>query len=205
LNATEFPHGIKPTRLFSKRADVERVNNESLKFLLDAGQKKIILTATYSGPDAVKWAASQGVNETTDLCVGAQVVITWNLSQESGVVNGTRGVVAGFSDQSVMVRIRSGAVIPIDRITVKHDDDPNTWVSYFPLQLAYSLTFHKCQGMTLDAAEIDVGPSVFEFGQAYTALSRVKSLSALRVTNILRRSFRAHPEVVNFYESSTNK
>lgn len=201
LRATEFPYGIKPTRLFSKRADVDRINNESLKELLTSGQSKFTLEAVYSSMDAQAWAAAQGVPVSTDVCVGAQVVITWNIAQEMGIVNGTRGVIQAVSPDAtlVMVRVRNGSIVPVERITVKNEDDPNMWVSYFPIQLAYSLTFHKCQGMTLDAAEIDVGPSVFEFGQAYTALSRVKSLDALRVTNILRRSFRAHPEVTEFY------
>lgn len=202
LRNTEFPHGIRPTRLFSRRADVDRINSESFAECLksNAAQgSKHTFSATYSCEEAMKWGTTQGIPVSIDICIGAQVVITWNLSLESGIINGTRGVVCGIRESIIDVKTRSGAVIPIERITVKDENNPKIWTSYYPLQLAYSLTFHKCQGMTLDAAEIDVGPSVFAFGQAYTALSRVKSMECLRITNITKRSFRAHPEVVEYY------
>lgn len=202
LRDTEFPHGIRPTRLFSRRADVDRINSESFAECLES-KRKYTFSASYSCANAQKWGVSQGIPETIDVCEGAQVVITWNLSIESGIINGTRGVVCGIRDSTIEVKTRSGAVVAIERITIKDENDPKVWISYFPVQLAYSLTFHKCQGMTLDAAEIDVGPSVFAFGQAYTALSRVKSMECLRITNIMKRSFRAHPEVVDYYSCSS--
>lgn len=201
LRNTEFPNGIQPTRLFSRRADVDRINLESFKQLLASGQRRYTFKADYSNSDAERWATSQGIPPSIDLCVGAQVVITWNISLDDGIVNGTRGVIHRIDGDVIQVMIRGGRIVPVTRIVVKDDDNPNATVSYYPIQLAYSLTFHKCQGMTLDAAEIDVGTSVFEFGQAYTALSRVKSLDSLRISYIARRSFRAHPEVVEFYAS----
>lgn len=203
LCETQFPHGIQPTRLFSRRADVDRINTESFKHLLASGTRRVEFRTEFANSDAEKWAASQGIPAVVELCVGAQVVITWNIDLEGGIVNGTRGVVHSFNGStSVTVVTRRGTPIKIERITVKDEDNPGIYAMYLPIQLAYSLTFHKCQGMTLDAAEIDVGPSVFEFGQAYTALSRVKNLASLRVSNIAKRSFRAHPEVMEFYASA---
>jgi len=68
-----------------------------------------------------------------------------------------------------------------------------------PLRLAYALTIHKAQGASLDSALVDVGPSTFECGQAYVALSRVRSLEALFVYEISQKAFRAHPVVKAFY------
>lgn len=201
LRNTEFSNGIQPTRLFSRRKDVDRVNNESFQRLLASGNSKHTFLADYSNEDAQRWATSQGIPPSIDVCIGAQVVITWNVNLDEGIVNGTRGVVYSIDGDVIQVMVRNGRIIPISRITVKDEDKPSSVVAYHPIQLAYSLTFHKCQGMTLDAAEIDVGPSVFEFGQAYTALSRVKSMDSLRISNIVKRSFRAHPEVIEFYAS----
>jgi ATP-dependent DNA helicase PIF1 len=67
------------------------------------------------------------------------------------------------------------------------------------LRVAYAITIHKAQGASLDSALVDVGPSTFEYGQAYVALSRVRSLESLFVFEIAPKAFRAHPAVKAFY------
>jgi ATP-dependent DNA helicase PIF1 len=67
--------------------------------------------------------------------------------------------------------------------------------------LAYAITIHKSQGSSLDCALIDIGTSIFETGQAYVALSRVRSLEGLYVWDIEATAFRAHPKVVEFYDT----
>ena len=79
-------------------------------------------------------------------------------------------------------------------------EDEGVTREQIPLRLAYALTIHKAQGASLDSALIDVGPSTFEYGQAYVALSRVRNLDALFVFEISQRAFRAHPLVKKFYE-----
>jgi hypothetical protein len=68
-----------------------------------------------------------------------------------------------------------------------------------PLKLAYALSIHKSQGMTLDAIEIDIGSKIFAAGQAYTALSRAQSLSSVKVKSISMTSFIVNPDVLAFY------
>jgi ATP-dependent DNA helicase PIF1 len=87
------------------------------------------------------------------------------------------------------------------KVFTKADASALPYIRFMPIRLAYALSIHKSQGITLDAAEIDLGDSIFEYGQAYTALSRVKSLDALRLTAFSRRVFRTHPDVVAFYEA----
>jgi ATP-dependent DNA helicase PIF1 len=74
-----------------------------------------------------------------------------------------------------------------------------------PLKLAYAITIHKAQGATLDCALIDVGGRTFEYGQAYTALSRVKDMESLFIHDITPEAFKAHPKVVAFYASTEAK
>jgi hypothetical protein len=72
-----------------------------------------------------------------------------------------------------------------------------------PLILAWALTIHKSQGATMDAAEIDVGSGIFECGQTYVALSRVKSLDGLYLTSFDAQKIRINKKVKDFYESLT--
>ena len=63
------------------------------------------------------------------------------------------------------------------------------------------MTIHKIQGSTLDCAAIDIGQTVFEYGQTYVALSRVRSLEGLYLLNFNASKIRANPKVVAFYKS----
>ena len=83
------------------------------------------------------------------------------------------------------------------------DKIPGIGVSQVPLILAWALTIHKSQGATMDAAEIDVGSGIFECGQTYVALSRVKSLDGLYLTSFDAKRIRINKKVKDFYESLT--
>jgi len=81
------------------------------------------------------------------------------------------------------------------------DKIPGIGVSQVPLILAWALTIHKSQGATLDAAEIDVGSGIFECGQTYVALSRVKSLDGLYLASYDVSKIKINIKVRNFYEN----
>jgi ATP-dependent DNA helicase PIF1 len=121
------------------------------------------------------------------------------------VCNGSQGIVTGFCDITGNPRVKFNN--GIDRIMERHiwvsDKIPGVGVSQSPLILAWALTIHKSQGATMDAAEIDVGSGIFECGQTYVALSRVKSLDGLYLTSFDATRIRINKKVKEFYESLT--
>ena len=136
------------------------------------------------------------------LAVGAQVMLLTNLDSEAGLVNGSRGVVVGFEPSGTpLVQFLSGTSIPIPYSTWESEEIEGLMRKQIPLRLAYAITIHKAQGATLDSALIDIGTNTFEYGQAYVALSRVKNLQSLYVWDVEPTAFKAHPKVVEFYNS----
>ena len=137
-----------------------------------------------------------------ELCIGAQVMLITNLDQEGGLVNGSRGVVTGFTGGGLpMVRfLTCTEPVIIDRANWWLAEPDNIGRSQIPLKVAYALTIHKSQGSTLDSALVDIGSNTFEFGQAYVALSRCRSLEGLHVWKLDPRKIVCHPAVRAFYE-----
>jgi ATP-dependent DNA helicase PIF1 len=100
--------------------------------------------------------------------------------------------------------------IPIVKFTngiVKHIY-PHYWqsetypilaIGQYPLCLAWAITIHKIQGATLTMAEMDIGQSIFEYGQTYVALSRIQSLDGLYLTAFQPHKIKANPKVIEFY------
>ena len=146
--------------------------------------------------------ASAQYVETLNLKIGAQVMLITNLDQEAGLVNGKVGIVKECKPNTVIVQFKGNdytTEIPYHEWTVEGYDKVSR--NQIPLILAYAITTHKSQGATLESAYIDIGRSVFECGQAYVALSRVKGLNALYLHDYDRKAIRAHPKVIEYYSS----
>jgi hypothetical protein len=196
---------IQPTLLFSRNVQVDSINKANIDSL--EGETHVYKARFPSGqalPDDIGF-----VPELT-LKVGAQVMLVTNLDQNKGLVNGSRGVVVQFIKESTRdvltgEDLTDGISYPVVRFkngrmeTMKYHSWNELFVQQVPLRLAYALTIHKAQGATLDCALIDIGPSTFEYGQAYVALSRVKSIDSLYVHEVSAGAFRAHPLVKKFY------
>lgn len=201
---TQFVEGIKPTRLYPKRANVDKINQREYDTLVNAGALENVYVTrpvsanTTKGEAAMTWAKNVGISMHVKLCVGAQVVVTANIDQDTGVINGTRGVVIDVGVEPT-IKLLDGRDILIKMRKTK-DDSEKLEVEYMPLKYAWCLTVHSAQGMTLDAAEIDLGDSIFAHGQAYTALSRVKNLKSVRIIGIDVDSFIIDPLVKKLYQ-----
>ncbi len=125
---------------------------------------------------------------------------------EAGYVNGTLGVVVscGYGLDPVIHTAPTpdypqGRRITIEQATWTVDDDGHMLaeVTQYPLRLAWAITVHKSQGMSLDAVEVDLSKS-FEPGMGYVALSRVRSFDGLRILGINEMALRIHPEVLEY-------
>jgi hypothetical protein len=140
-----------------------------------------------------------------NVAVGAQVMFTANVAPP-GIVNGSRGVVIGMDPATgfPMVKLVSGMVVcakpfsairPIGRRNIS----PAYVFNQVPLMPAWAITFHKSQGMSLDLVEVDLGPSVWEKGQAYVALSRARTLAGLTILALCTATIRADPQVIRWH------
>jgi ATP-dependent DNA helicase PIF1 len=141
--------------------------------------------------------------------VGAQVMCIANLDQEIGIVNGAQGIITRFEYDDKdkrhypYVKFDNYAFEKkIKRHVWKNDIDEKLGISQIPLILSWAITIHKSQGVTLDKAYIDVGNRIFESGQTYVALSRVKSLEGLYLKSFNPQRIRANPKVVRFYDNN---
>ena len=127
----------------------------------------------------------------------AKVMFTKN-SFEGKFVNGTTGTIVGFrADDVPIVETRAGKRIAAEQASwsVEIESETLATVTQVPLRLAWAITVHKSQGMSLDAAIIDLGLA-FEYGQGYVALSRVRTLAGLHLLGLNERALEVHPDIL---------
>jgi ATP-dependent DNA helicase PIF1 len=189
-----WPEGC--TRLFTHNAAVDEINQQQLATL--KGETHAFTMAA-KGPEPFVQALKRGClsPESLQLKTGAAVMFTKN--QAGHYVNGTLGTVEGFDpdDGFPIVATRGGKRIVAEPATWKIDEagQERASVTQVPLRLAWAMTVHKSQGMSLDAAVIDLSRA-FEFGQGYVALSRLRSLAGLYLLGLNERALRVHPRAV---------
>ncbi|CAH1243951.1 PIF1 [Branchiostoma lanceolatum] len=193
---------IVATRLCTHKEDVNHINDVRLKEL--EGDTKSF-EAHDSDPDLIKTINTLcPVEKTIQLKVGAQVMLAKNLDVQRGLVNGARGVVTGFQTSGAglpIVKFLCGVTEPVkhERWTFKATGGIYLTRRQLPIKLAWAISIHKSQGMSLDCVEMSLS-RVFESGQAYVALSRARSLQGLRVLDFDGKCVRANPDVLQFYQ-----
>jgi ATP-dependent DNA helicase PIF1 len=179
-------------------------------------KQQLVLRAQFSREDIqkeVEWMANSLLCDVElNLKIGAQVMCVVNIPypppQEGLMVcNGSQGIVTGFlqSSGAPIVSFNHGTTMTMEKNVWSSDKIPGVGVSQVPLILAWALTIHKSQGATLDAAEIDAGRSIFECGQTYVALSRVKSLEGLYLTAFHPQNIKINRQVKEFYDTLESK
>jgi DNA-binding protein H-NS len=197
VRSTEL--GIEPTRLFTHNADVDTLNGTELNKL--KGIEETVYTMQQSGREALAVSLKKSclAPEVLRLKVGARVMCVKN-NFEDGYVNGTLGVVVACKpDQDPVIRTAQGKMLTIERASWKIEEDGKVKaeITQYPLRLAWAITVHKSQGMSLDAVEVDLSKS-FEPGMGYVALSRVRTLEGLTILGMNEMAFGVHNEVLEF-------
>ena len=196
--------GIIPTRLYSHNADVDALNESELDRLAEDGAEFVDYTMSIDIVGSVRDPIAERnriiKNSLTpynlQICKGAQVMLTINLDVANGLANGSRGVVIDFVNDLPMVRFMNGEERVIESFVrdVTENNLHKARVTQIPLKVAYALSIHKSQGCSLDYMIADLG-KIFEYGQAYVALSRARSLEGLSIISLVPERIQAHPEV----------
>lgn len=186
------------TRLYTHNADVDTINAQHLRAL--PGNSKTYNMAS-KGPESRVEALKKGllVPSALQLRVGAEVMFVANNFAE-GFVNGTRGQVIDFSGHWPVVQLHKNnrkIIVEPHSWNITEDGRVKAEVAQLPLRLAWAITIHKSQGMSLDAAEIDLSRA-FTPGMGYVALSRVRSLDGVYLQGINPQALQLHPDVHEF-------
>ncbi len=184
------------TRLYTHNIDVDVVNNKYLS-LIDAEPKKFEMLKKGSRLLAETLAKTCLSPETLVLKVGARVMFTKN-QPEGGYVNGTLGVVVEFNSfNEPVVRTQSGMEFNVrpESWKIEEESKVKAEIIQLPLRLAWAITVHKSQGMSLDAMEVDLSKS-FVSGMGYVALSRVRTLSGMKLLGLNDKALQIDPDII---------
>ncbi len=210
---------VKPTRLLPIKKKVNEINSKYFD-LLDSDSYSYNMEEHIPEPGDCGGFDRKSIREELNMLkksnmsripisfesrIGAQVMCTVNYDPINGIVNGSRGVVVSNSIVGPTIKFHNGEVVKFKPYVVKSEIIPEINIKGIPLIYAWAITIHKCQGSTLDLCVIDLGKDVFEAGQAYVALSRVRSLNGLYITNLDTRAFRFKKRVTQFYKRIRSK
>jgi len=185
-----------PVRLYTHNIDVNQKNNRELSKL---SGKKHQFSMEHSGVEPLVKSLKKNCLALERLFVkrGAPVIFIKN-NFKKGYVNGTLGKIVDFHEEEPIVETTTGEQVRVEPAQWKIEEDKEIKAEIFqmPLRLAWAITVHKSQGMSLDAAEINLS-KCFEPGMGYVALSRVCSLSGVCLTGLNRMAFKINEEILN--------
>ena len=176
----EVPMHIRPTKLYTHNMDVDSINDNELARI--PGSSKAY-NMRFTGPKALVEGLQKSCLAPQRLILkkGAIVMFVKN-NFTKGYVNGTLGQVIDFDEGFPIVETvkRNKIFVEPEEWKVEENDITRAKIKQMPLRLAWAITVHKSQGMSLDAAEIDLSKS-FTYGMGYVALSRVRTLAGIKL------------------------
>lgn len=214
---------LKPTKLLPRRAQVNIINTNEMN-RLNTEQKIYTMTiATIAdftiterqlgilhkiSTSQINWEIDYLKNsimcdQEIILKIGAQVMCVINIDTESDnpIVNGSCGIIIGFdSNEYPIVQFKNNFIRTMTLHIWESEQIKGIGIKQIPLILSWAISIHHAQGTTLDIAEIDIGNGIFECGQSYVALSRVKELEGLYLTGFNPQKIKVHPKVKEYYQ-----
>lgn len=212
-----------PIRLFARKYQTDQYNKKNMEVLkgetftfkytmeyspTQAIKEKIKRTPTAKEIDieVKQIVQNNSFVPVLDLKIGCRVMCLVNIRTDTDhnrsdilVCNGSTGNVVDIVDSNLKVNFDNGYVHTFEPHVYRSDKILGLHVEQFPLCQAYAITIHKCQGATLDSAYIDLGDNVFAEGQSYVALSRVRNLDGLFLSEINPHRIKANKKVVEYY------
>lgn len=221
---------IQPTKLFPKRSQVDYINSFEMNKLqcdiyeyeiqyvndLPMNERQMQLRKQFTEEEIKNelnyLQSNLPCEKLIELKLGAQVmcVVNINVSDEKPICNGSQGVIIGFTNENEnededvkclpIIRFSKGFTYIMGYYTWESENIPGIGVKQIPLTLAWALTIHKSQGATMDAIEVDAGTGIFECGQTYVALSRVRTLEGLYLSAFDVNRIKVNGKVIKFYE-----
>ena len=202
----ELDDGEVVTELHTVNIDVDRINQAKLKAI--AGETHYYdMTTTGSENYVASLKRSCLAPERLALKQHSLVMAIKN-SSERKYVNGSLGIIKGFEPVTdyPIVEFRNGKTVTMqpDAWELRDGNKKRAGLSQIPLRLAWAITVHKSQGMTLDAARIDLRKAFVE-GMGYVALSRVKRLDSLSLLGINRMALKISEDALRIDESLRKK
>lgn len=185
----------KITKLYTHNVNVDEINNDELKKIDEETHSfSMYCSGNEYAVEALKKRCL--AKEVLHLKVGAKVMFIKN-DRQGRYVNGTQGIVTGYTGSGIPIVKTSGGEIQawVDEWKFEKDDQVVAQINQIPLVLAWAITIHKSQGMTLDSAEVDLS-GAFELGMGYVALSRVRSLNGLNIIGLNEIALRVNEKVL---------
>jgi ATP-dependent exoDNAse (exonuclease V) alpha subunit len=201
-----------PTKLFSTNKTSSDYNMQQLSLLKS---DEITVNASYSGNETYFETIKKNCTAENILTVkvGAPVILLSNNKIE-GYANGSRGTILSYDNEKFVVKLLNGHEVNVEvnawnhlssELDSKGDYTVLATMTQYPMKLAYSITMHKSQGMSIDFLSLNL-MDVFVEGQSYVALSRAKTIQGLHLQYKLnRRIVKTNERVRKFYEETKSE
>jgi ATP-dependent DNA helicase PIF1 len=210
---THISKSMIPPMICPLKQMVTMVNDRYMKKLDSESftyEQRIVKTEdfnTFTTDKQVTYEVNQlekrmNADKTLHLKIGSRVMCVANLDMtgDQQIVNGSQGIVEKIIGEIPLVRFNNGITKLMEYHSWMSDDIEGLGIQQIPLILSWAITIHKAQGVTLESAIIDAGDNIFEYGQTYVALSRVKTLEGLHLHQFNYNKITTNPKVIEYYE-----
>lgn len=201
LKKNKLNSDIKPTIIYSKNIDVDEINNLEFNNLINKTNTQVYEFPIIYDSNKTKIKNYLKNIKPLKLCKGLQVMLTYNIDIINKLTNGTRCIIEEINYPEIIIKTIDNKKYTINYVSYINENDIDIEYKFMPIKLAYAITIHKSQGQTLDYIEIDLGNDIFEYGMAYVALSRAKSLKSIYLSKLSKNAFKTNQDVINFYNN----